>query len=31
MIHRQVCPFHSDEDVKGSPLDDDGGYVFPVS
>ncbi len=28
MIHRQVCPFHSDEDVSGSPIGNDGSYVF---
>lgn len=28
MIHRQVCPFHSDEDVVGKPFDDQGTSVF---
>jgi hypothetical protein len=28
VISRQVCPFHSDEDVLGSPLGNDGSYVF---
>lgn len=28
MIQRQVCPFHSDEDVSGTPTGNDGSVVF---